>query len=48
MLFSPIVFGVCKIFNIKSEELLFHSEYFSTKVRTQQVVHTLIFQMFFS
>lgn len=46
MLFCPIVFGVCKVFNIKSEKLLFHSEYFSTKVRTQEVVHTLIFQMF--
>lgn len=35
-------FAVCKIFNIKSEMLLFHSECFSTKVRTQQVVRTLI------
>lgn len=34
--------AVCKIFNIKSEMLLFHSECFSTKVRTQQVVRTLI------
>lgn len=38
--------AVCTIFNIKSEMLLFHSECFITKVRTQQVVCTLIF--FFS
>lgn len=34
--------AVCKIFNIKSEMLLFHRECFSTKVRRQQVVRTLI------
>lgn len=47
MLFCPVVFGVCQIFNIKSEKLLFHSEYFSTEVRTQQGVYALIFQMCF-
>lgn len=47
MLFCPIVFGVCQIFNIKSEKLLFHSEYFSTEVRTQQGVYALSFKWFF-
>lgn len=47
MLLCPIVFGVCQIFNIISEKLLFHSEYFSTEVRTQQGVYALSFKCFF-
>lgn len=35
--------AMCKIFNIKSEMLLFHSECFITKVRTQQVVISYFF-----
>lgn len=46
MLFCPVVFGVCKIFNIKPEKVFFCSEYLSIKVKTQ-VVHTLNFLLGF-